>query len=117
MLCGRPITLLISDRVRASKGEVVAAGSVQQLIQCSRSWTGQYFAGKDTVVLPEQRRRGNGKCIEITNANRHNLKDVSVNIPLSKLVVLTGVSGSGKSTLMFDVLARSAQLHFTQHRD
>ncbi|MEC0220916.1 excinuclease ABC subunit UvrA [Paenibacillus odorifer] len=95
-------------------GEVVAAGSVHQLIQCSRSWTGQYFAGKDTVVLPEQRRRGNGKCIEITNANRHNLKDVSVNIPLGKLVVLTGVSGSGKSTLMFDVLARSAQLHFTQ---
>jgi len=42
-------------------GEVVAAGSVQQLIQCSRSWTGQYFAGEDTVVLPEQRRRGNGK--------------------------------------------------------
>ncbi|MFP4976670.1 excinuclease ABC subunit UvrA [Paenibacillus sp. CN-4] len=95
-------------------GEVVAAGSVQQLMQCTRSWTGQYFSGKDTVNLPEQRRRGNGESIQIANARCHNLKNVNVNIPLGKLVVLAGVSGSGKSTLMFDVLAQSAQLHFAQ---
>lgn len=95
-------------------GEVVVAGSVQQVECCAESWTGRHLSGKDSIRIPDHRRKGNGKFITIEGATKHNLKNLDVKIPLGKLVVLTGISGSGKSTLAFDILAQSAQQYFKE---
>src|SRR5512140_1417993 len=68
------------------------------------SLTGQYLSGRKQIPVPKRRREGNGKHLTIVGAKANNLKDLSVNIPLGKLVCITGVSGSGKSTLMTEVL-------------
>ncbi|PIS32371.1 excinuclease ABC subunit UvrA [Candidatus Peregrinibacteria bacterium CG08_land_8_20_14_0_20_41_10] len=85
-------------------GEVVAVGTPEAIKNNSASLTGQYLAHQKTISLPSNRRRGNGKFLEIKEASEHNLKNINVKIPLGKLVAVTGVSGSGKSSLINDTL-------------
>ena len=85
-------------------GEIVATGSVEDIIACENSVTGQYLSGKRSIPLPEKRRKGNGKKLTVKGAAQNNLKSIDVNIPLGKFVCVTGVSGSGKSSLINEVL-------------
>ena len=85
-------------------GEIVATGTVDEIIACPRSVTGQYLSGFKKIPVPSARRAGNGKCISIRGAAENNLKNVDVDIPLGTLTCVTGVSGSGKSSLVGEVL-------------
>jgi len=85
-------------------GQVIAEGTPKQILAHPKSLTGLYLSGRKQVEVPKKRREGNGKTLKIVNATANNLKGIHVNIPLGKLVCITGVSGSGKSTLMSDIL-------------
>lgn len=85
-------------------GELVAAGSVDDIINCERSITGMYLSGKRFIPVPEKRRKGNGKKLTVYGARENNLKNIDVEIPLGKFVAVTGVSGSGKSSLVNEIL-------------
>lgn len=84
-------------------GSIVAAGTPKEVVK-SNSETSQYLSGKKSIAVPKERRKGNGKVLELKGAKGNNLKDVSVKFPLGKLIVVTGVSGSGKSTLINETL-------------
>ncbi len=85
-------------------GEIVCAGTVEDIKGCSRSITGQYLSGKKKIPVPEKRRKGNGKYLEIINAKENNLKNIDVRLPLGKFICVTGVSGSGKSSLVNEII-------------
>ena len=85
-------------------GQVVASGTPEEVMKIAESKTGQYLAGTLKMEIPSERRKGNGHSIKLSGVTEHNLKDVSVEIPLGTFTCITGVSGSGKSTLMSDVL-------------
>ncbi len=87
-------------------GEVVAAGSPEEVTQTKHSITGQYLRGEKTIPVPKHRRKGNGKSLVIKGARENNLKNVDAEIPLGRMVVVSGVSGSGKSSLINDILAK-----------
>ena len=93
-------------------GEVVSEGTPSQVSKDKNSLTGKYLAGTEVVAVPQHRKKGNGKTLKIIGATEHNLKNVDVEIPLGKFVVLTGVSGSGKSTLLNEILAKSLSAYF-----
>ena len=88
-------------------GEVVAAGTVDEVMKNEKSITGQYLSGKRSIPTPTLRRIGNGRFIRIQNASENNLKNIDVTIPQGVLTVCTGVSGSGKSTLINEILLNS----------
>ncbi len=97
-------------------GQVVAAGTPDEVAMVEESLTGQYLSGKKSIEVPKLRRKPNGKALKIVGATEHNLNDISVEIPLGIMTVVTGVSGSGKSSLINDILARrlSQEYHRSQ---
>ena len=88
-------------------GEVVAFGTPKEVMENESSLTGKYLSGKLKIEVPEKRRKGNGKYIEVKGAEENNLKKVNVKFPLGKFVCVTGVSGSGKSSLVNEILYKS----------
>ncbi len=85
-------------------GEVVFAGTVDKLLKCKSSITGQYLSGRKKIEVPKIRRKGNGKFLTIHGAAEHNLKNIDVSLPLGELICVTGVSGSGKSSLVNEII-------------
>ncbi len=88
-------------------GELIVQGTVEDIKNCPQSITGQYLSGKKKITVPETRREGNGKFLEIKGAAENNLKNIDVKIPLGKMVCVTGVSGSGKSSLINEILYKA----------
>jgi len=105
-------------------GEVVAAGTPEEVMKNENSITGDYLAGRRKIPVPSKRREGNGKKLTIVGAKENNLKNLRVNIPLGKFVCVTGVSGSGKSSLINEILYKRlshelnrAQAIWGEHKD
>ncbi|MEA5051427.1 MAG: excinuclease ABC subunit UvrA [Oscillospiraceae bacterium] len=99
-------------------GEIVCAGTIDDIIACDRSLTGQYLSGKKTIKVPKERRAGNGHDLIVRGAAQNNLKKIDVRFPLGTFTCVTGVSGSGKSSLVNDILYKklSADLNGAKSR-
>ena len=97
----------IGPEAGVNGGELVAQGTVEDIMNCPESITGQYLSGKKRIEIPETRRKGNGKFLEVKGAAENNLKGIDVKIPLGELVCVTGVSGSGKSSLINEILYKA----------
>lgn len=98
-------------------GEVVSQGNVEQIKKCKTSLTGQYLSGEKVIKVPDERRKGNGQFIKIIGARENNLKNINVDIPLGKIVCITGVSGSGKSSLVNEILYKGLAHKINRAKD
>ena len=96
-------------------GNIVAEGTWKQVSSNMKSITGQFLSGKQSINVPKKRRKGNGSQITIRGASENNLKNLTVQFPLGKMISVTGVSGSGKSTLITDILSKSVQNEFSKN--
>lgn len=94
----------IGPKAGVNGGKIIAQGGVNDIINAPNSITGKYLSGEYNIPIPEKVREGNDNYLQIRNAHLNNLKNIDIDIPLGKIVVLTGVSGSGKSTLMQDLI-------------
>lgn len=94
----------IGPKAGVNGGEIIAKGTLEDIVNAKRSITGKYLSGEKFIPIPEKIREGNGNFLQVKNAHINNLKNIDVDIPLGKIVVLTGVSGSGKSSLMQDLI-------------
>lgn len=94
----------IGPKAGVNGGKVIAAGEIDDIIKAKSSITGKYLSGEKYIPLPKKIREGNGEFLHVKNAHLNNLKNIDVDIPLGKIVCLTGVSGSGKSSLMQDLI-------------
>ena len=107
----------IGPQAGINGGEVVFAGTPEELLSCEKSITGRFLSGRETIEIPEKRLAGNGNYLKVFGAKENNLKNVNVEIPLGTLTCVTGVSGSGKSSLVNEIiykaLARKLNRAFT----
>lgn len=94
----------IGPKAGINGGEIVAQGTIEDIKACKKSITGKYLSGEKFIPIPKKIREGNGEFLKVRNAHLNNLKNIDIDIPMGKIVVLTGVSGSGKSTLMQDLI-------------
>ncbi len=94
----------IGPAAGAHGGEIICAGTVDQIMACEKSQTGAYLSGRKKIELPKERRKPNGKWLKIVGAKENNLQNVQVEIPLGMLTCITGVSGSGKSSLINEIV-------------
>lgn len=101
----------IGPRAGKYGGEIISEGPPSELLNHS-TLTADYLSGKKAIAIPQKRRKGNGKSIELKGATGNNLKNVSIKIPLGKMIAVTGVSGSGKSTLINETLYPIMNAHY-----
>jgi len=98
-------------------GNIIAAGTPEEVMKDENSLTGKYLSGKEKIEIPIKRRKGNGKSLKIVKAKENNLKNVTVDIPLNKFVCITGVSGSGKSTLINEILYKTLAVKINRSKE
>ena len=98
-------------------GEIIAAGTVEQVLRDPNSITAAYLRGDKMIPVPPQRRKGNGKKLTVRGAQANNLKDIDVSLPLGTFIAVSGVSGSGKSSLVTDTLSRKVAQYFYRAKD
>lgn len=106
----------IGPKAGVHGGEVVCAGTIDEIKACRESITGQYLSGKKKIEVPNERRKGNGAFVEIKGARQNNLKGIDVKFPLGTFTCVTGVSGSGKSSLVNEILYKQIYAEFNSSR-